>query len=643
MQARGPDDAGVYVHRNLAFAHRRLAIRDLSAGAQPWRSRDGKCVLVYNGEIYNDRALRRELERAGHFFETRCDTEVLMAAWLEWGRDCVRRLRGMFAFGVYDFRDDTLFLARDRFGIKPLFLMDVNGGLAFASSISALLRHPAAVRIPNFAAISHYLTTVRLTLGRDTVYEGIRQLLPAETLTWRDGRARIEKYWEYPAATAESTSFDDAVDQLHFGLKDAVQARLVSDVPVGMFLSGGVDSSTLACFVRQISPAPMIARCGGGDESPDFAPARHSAQHADFDFDEVRVDHREYLDCWQQLLDIYATPLATPTDVILHRLSVEMKKSVGVVLGGEGADELLCGYAIQHWSACDYERARGLAAGVWRETAVGACAFRQALERQYGRSHFASPVDHYFTLNSLIPQPAKARLLQPWVLQATDGDAAMFGTYRELFAEHRHLPLLEQYLVLLHRVNLESLLARLDSSSMLAGLEARVPYTDHLLVEQMFRLPLRFKIDVAPEEPAPYLPSADLQARGSLRSKRLLRTVAGRLLPTALAERPKASFPTPVARWLSEPWKHHVREVIKNSGFGRAVFQQPALNELAENIPAAGMWLWPLLNVLEWGDRQFGDAAGMSHLRGRAIHAPLNAQREVPAPSRVTTAAAALN
>ena len=615
MQLRGPDAAGLFERRNLVFAHRRLSIRDIPAGKQPWLSDDEQCVLVYNGEVYNDGELRRELATLGHSFRTRCDTEVVMAAYQAWGTECVRRLRGMFAFAIYDFRDDSLFLARDRFGIKPLFLTEINSQFLFASSIHALLAHPKFTRTPHLPALSHYLSTFRLTLGRETVFAGLWQLLPGESLHRRDGKIQITRYWSYPTDEEDSLEYEDAVDELRAGLKESVELRLVSDVPVGMFLSGGVDSNTLACLVRESAPSSMTAQCGGGDtaqsdgsddhQSSDFTYARQCAEHVGFDFGEVRVPPREYLECWLWMLEQYATPLSTPTDVILYRLARQMKKSVGVVLGGEGADELLCGYAVQHWAGHDFETAQQLAGGTWPGSSAAERLVRSSLRRQYGRDRFVSEADHYFALNSLIPTNVKATLLQPWAWKQAEEDRRMWGYYAGLLDEQAHQSTARKQTEILHRVNLEGLLGRLDSATMLAGLEARVPYTDHRLVEKMFRVPRRFKIDVAHQEHVPYLASGDLEQRGSLRSKRILRTVAGRLMPASLAQRKKASFPTPVAERLSGPWKNWAREKLLHSDFGQTVFQPPALRELADNLPQAGMWLWPLVNVIEWGDQQF--------------------------------------
>eukprot|EP00913_Durusdinium_trenchii_P023326 g21904.t1 len=612
MRMRGPDDAGLFTARNVAFAHRRLAIRDLDSGAQPWQSSDGRTVLVYNGELYNDAELREELRRLGQSFRTRCDTEVVMAAYRQWGTECVEHFRGMFALGVYDFRDESLFLARDRFGIKPLYLMSLDGTLVFASAISALVAHPRFSRRPNWPAISHYLTTFRTTLGRLTLYDGLHQLLPGERLHWKSGRIRIDRYWDYPAEATSPPDYESAVAEFRDRLREAVRIRLVSDVPVGMFLSGGVDSSTIACMMHELQPGVRIAgRCGGGrvaardGSDDDFLFARQCAEFANFDFEEVRVGADEYWDCWNWMLDEYTTPLSTPTDVILYRLAQATKESVGVVLGGEGADELLCGYAAPHWAGNDFDRLRTIEAGHWNDSK--AAEFLSSMRRQYGRVRFADRVEHFLASNSLIPVESKVRLLQPWIWNETDEDAPIRDAYSVWLNSANDDPRDQrtaiQQMQTLHRVNLEGLLNRLDSATMLAGLEARVPFTDHELVESVFRLPQRYRIDVAHDEPKPYLASAALEQRGSLRSKRLLRSVAEGMMPAALAQRKKASFPTPVERWLSGDWSQRVRDRLLRSDFGRAMLRPDAVATLADNLPAAGLRLWPIVNLVAWGDR----------------------------------------
>ena len=620
MTARGPDDAGLLMRGNVALAHRRLAIRDLFAGSQPIISEDGQTALVYNGELYNDDELRAELQQLGVHFQNRCDAETLLAAWKAWGTGCLSKMRGMFAFGVYDFARDRLFLVRDRFGVKPLFFAEAAGELVFASTVAAVLDHPHIVRQPNWSTISHYLTTFRTTMGRETMFRGVRQLRPAEYLDWNvhTGQLQIARYWDFPEQTTNDITFDEAANELDSLLVDATQSRLVSDVPVGMFLSGGVDSSVLASQVSQSHESRLLGSCGGGevassDAEPDndFSAAANCARHTGFEFDEVHVSSETYLDSWIQLVDETALPLTTPSDVIIHQLARRMKQDVGVVLGGEGADELLCGYALPHWSVEDFRLAKLCKAGQWPGQPSSERAFLKSLEATYGRCQFDSLVDHYFAANSLVPLAVKPQLLNEDVWSAAGHDEAMASFYQNEFStisESRDgdvESLVHSQSIVLHRLNLESLLGRLDTATMQASLEARVPYTDHRLVEFAFRLPPNFRIDVDPLEATPYLAAAELDRRRSLRPKRLLRAVASRTLPPELAQRRKASFPTPVAKWLSGPWESWARGRLLNSPFGQQAFRRETMAELAGNVTTAGMWLWPILNLLTWGDSVF--------------------------------------
>jgi asparagine synthase (glutamine-hydrolysing) len=620
MTARGPDDAGLLLRANVALAHRRLAIRDLSAGTQPIVSEDGQTALVYNGELYNDHELRTELQQLGVKFQTRCDTETLLAAWETWGVDCLEKLRGMFAFGVYDFAQNRLFIVRDRFGVKPLFFAEAAGEMVFASTVAAVLEHPHIVRQPNWSTISHYLTTFRTMMGRETMFRGVRQLRPAEYLDWNlhTGQLQIARYWEFPTQTPTDITFDEATNELESLIAGSTESRLVSDVPVGMFLSGGVDSSVLASHVSQSHDGRLLGSCGGGEitsEDPepdnDFSAAANCAKHTGFEFGEVRVSSESYLDCWNQMVDDTSLPLTTPSDVIIHQLARRMKQDVGVVLGGEGADELLCGYALPHWSVDDFRLANLCAAGQWSGQPSSERAFLKSLEATYGRSRFNSLVDHYFAANSLIPLAVKPQLLNQDAWAAAEHDEAMASFYQNEFSTISDVQdgdgasLVHSQSIALHRLNLESLLGRLDTATMQASLEARVPYTDHRLVEFAFGLPSHFRIDVDPLEASPYLAAAELDRRRTLRPKRLLRAVAARSLPPELAQRRKASFPTPVASWLSGPWQTWAQSRLINSPFGRQAFRRETMLELAGNVSAAGMWLWPILNLLAWGDSVF--------------------------------------
>lgn len=608
MVARGPDEQGFFREANITLAHRRLAIRDASNGKQPWISQNGRFVFVYNGEIYNDKEIRADLHKQGIRTHTRCDTEILAEAWSAWGPKCLDRLRGMFAFAVIDRNTKQCWLVRDRCGIKPLFYSQIQGDFVFASSISAIRKHPHFSSQPNFAAISHYLQTLRITLGKQTVFENVYTLEPAEIIRFESGRLHHQIYWSPPCSTTcDNVDFQEAVEELESTLSESIQLRLRSDVDVGMMMSGGVDSNTLATMTKQQSSRSIVGVCGGGESQTkaeevgsDFQFANDCANEVGFDYSEVRVSPESYLDTWQTLITDHSTPLATPTDPIIYRVAKRLKQSVGVALGGEGADEAFCGYAIPHWSANDFERSFNLG----DVQAIESIQFRQSLMSQYGRDHFESASDHYLGLNGLIPWSAQRALFNDHCLIPED-HVAVKSHYESLFNANSHLPMAERYARVLHQVNLESLLRRLDSATMSASLEARVPYADHVLVEKAFQLPHHFKIDVCPHERQPWLASFELAKRGSLRTKRVLRELASRLMPARLAQRPKMSFPTPITKWLSGPWQAWIANKLNKSPFARELFRQSSITEVTRLPSTLSLWKWPIVNTVLWGEASF--------------------------------------
>jgi asparagine synthase (glutamine-hydrolysing) len=607
MSARGPDDSGIFQRHNVVVAHRRLAIRDIAHGKQPWISPDGRFALVYNGEIYNDDSLRDELSRLGFHCRTRCDTEVLMNSWLAWGKSCVRKLRGMFAFGVVDLVENRWWLVRDRCGVKPLFYSRIGNDFVFASSIKAITRHPDFSAAPNLVSVRHYLSTLRLTMDDQTFFENVQCVRPAEIISCTDAEVVCEEYWSLDQPVIANQTYTEAVEELDGRLRESVALRLKSDVPVGMMLSGGVDSNTLASITHENNGKPITGRCGGGvdvelDESnSDFYHAKKYAERLKFDYDAVRVSKEQYRETWEQLIREYATPLSTPTDVIIHHVAGSLKQEVGVAIGGEGADEAFCGYTIPHWSGNDFERSNSLAGTLSLEADLA----RASLVKQYGRDRFYSPSDHYLLTNGLIPRNSQSSFFRASNWGAADSERSIERYYDRLFESQGDRPMAEKYARVLFRLNLESLLGRLDSATMAVGLEARVPYTDHLVVEQAFRLPQHFKIDVDPAESQPWRSSLELFQRGSLRSKRILRSVAGRWMPPEMAQRPKMSFPTPLPKWLGSDWKPWLAQKLKTSPFAQQLFQPAAIDDL-QNLPATlAMWNWPLINVALWGDQWF--------------------------------------
>ena len=613
MTLRGPDDSGMFREGALTVAHRRLAIRDIDGGQQPWVTQNNRFVLVFNGEIYNDDEIRADLARIGVQLRTNSDTEALAEAWSAWGPDCIQKLRGMFAFGIVDRRSKEAWIVRDRCGVKPLFYSQIGADFVFASSIAAIRRHPNFSSAPNFSAIGHYFQTLRTTFDHQTVFENIYCVRPAEFIHLLGVSRLHHTYWKLPESVSELNSdeysFEDAVGESERLLESSVGMRLKSDVPVGMMMSGGVDSNTLATLAQRQTRGSISGCCGGGvDESVpeaggDFEYADSCASELGIDLATVRVSDETYFETCQSLIDLYETPISTPTDAIIFQVARRLKESVGVAIGGEGADEVFCGYAIPHWSGTDFELSRNKHRYGSHATVDG---INNSLIRQYGRLNFESPADHYLSSNGLIPGGAQRALFNTSYWEQVNSGDAVHHYYEKMFGKNQRDSMAQRYARVLFRTNLESLLGRLDSATMAASLEARAPFTDHHVVEQAFRIPHQFKIDVCPSEQKPWLSSMELAQRGSLRSKRVLRSVASRMMPKRLAVRPKMSFPTPLPVWLDQKWRNWIDDKVSKSAFAREIFRTDALKELKQIPAGMAMWKWPILNTVLWGDKCFG-------------------------------------
>lgn len=602
MRNRGPDDAGLVRPTDRAvFAHRRLSIRDPEYGQQPWTDTTGRYVLVYNGELYNTaELLALTAERFPEPPATHCDTEVLCRMLICFGKAALPHLRGMFAFGFYDCQEHELLLARDRFGIKPLYTLFRDNILLFASSLKALRQHPAGKTAPSREAIAHYLMTLRTNLGSATLYQQIESLEPGHLLTASRNGLEIEAYWSYPE---QNESFTEAMPlQKHEELlADAVRSRIVSDVPVGMMLSGGVDSSLLGTFVASELGENFVAECGIGQSSDSRLEAESAQLAAEFlkcHFQTVEVTADSFWKGWQELIAETGQPLVTPSDVIIYRLAQSLAQQVGVVLGGEGADELYCGYAPIHAIGYDFDHYRALLQESGPEAAE---QFAQKIRLAYGVSEI-NLTEMYLSLATLMPAEAIGLLMK-------DGEQhcqAIWKYYDQCLSRHDASPQsgLQNISELLHRVNLSALLLRLDQATMAASLEARVPYTDHRLVEAIWPTPFSERFAVSESQPTWGELAMELEQTGLLESKSLLRKVARQRLPDQLANRKKASFPTPVLEWMQNEWQQKIQQKLRQSAFLKSIFHRATLAEIVDHPEEAGMWLWPLMNLAIWGEHQ---------------------------------------
>src|SRR5690242_9800912 len=348
IRHRGPDDEGIYIDENVGLGHRRLSIVDVASGHQPMTNEDGSLYIIYNGEVYNHADYRDELESRGHVYRTHCDTETILHLYEDHGDHCVDYLRGMFAFAIWDANKRELFIARDRLGVKPLYYVHTDdGSLYFGSEIKTLFEAGAIQPEINFRALPDYLAN-HATSGEETLYHGIKRLLPGHSLLWRDGKVEIKKYWDVSFSKAEDKrrSDRDYIAEWAEMFRTSVRLRLMADVPLGMFLSGGIDSSAIAAVMSTMVDEPIktFSVAFAEREANELAYARLVADAYKTNHHEVVVSPEDFFGALPRLVWHEDEPLAHPSSVALYFVSLLASQHVKVVLTGEGSDELLAGY-----------------------------------------------------------------------------------------------------------------------------------------------------------------------------------------------------------------------------------------------------------------------------------------------------------
>ena len=601
---RGPDGEG-YFHAagptGASLGHRRLAVIDLSGGRQPMTSADGRWTIVYNGEIYNFRELRTELKSCGAAFRTQSDTEVLLEAWARWGVDALQRLRGMFAFAVWDGHERALWLVRDRLGIKPLYYSTVGGRLVFGSEIKALLTHPAVSRRLRASALDDYLAYLYVPAPQ-TIFEGIEELPPAHWLRYVNGVAEVRCYWQaHPLPAGEEK--DLGSEELRALLEESVRLRLVSDVPLGAFLSGGLDSSSIVALAARTQQEPVRTFSlgfGAGEEhytELEFArivSGRYSTQHRELTIRPACVD------LLPRMVTLFDEPFGNPTALLLHALSEETRSHVTVALAGDGGDELFLGYP-RYLGA----RLRGAWGAVPSPMRRAAARLAQRIPEGTNGHHARRRAREFLSGSDTTWQSAYIG----WVtyfdpamrheLYSSEFRAAVDGHVAERFLEEKFAevqdchPLNQASYVDLHSFLPHNVLQYGDRMSMAHALELRLPFTDHRLVEFALRLPAGQKL------------------RGR-ETKRLLRAAMRPLLPPKTLHRSKLGLNPPLGRWLRGELAPLIdRYLSPDSVRQRGWFRPEAVARLREEFTSGrrdySLHLWSLLVLEEWA-RQYLDA-----------------------------------
>jgi len=598
LSHRGPDDAGQHTCAHAALGHRRLSIIDVTAGHQPMSNEDGRLWITYNGEIFNHADLRPDLERAGHRYTTRCDTETILHAYEQYGPDCVTRFRGMFAFAIWDTAAHTLFCARDRLGIKPFYYYWDGKLFAFASEIKALLEHPAIPARFDEALLPEYLA-FGYTSGERTLFAGIRKLMPGHVLTLALGEAepqpRIRQYWDVPAPASEPSRDDESwIRECRERLEETVRMRLMSDVPLGMFLSGGVDSSAIAALIKRMTTGPVETFAVGYREAQfsELSYARQVAESIGTDHHEVVVGMEDFFNALPGLVWHEDEPITWPSSVSLYFVSKLASERVKVVLTGEGSDELFGGYARyrfymlnQRWAGVYGLLPQGLRRRIREQVAATrllSAGPRRRLQHTFvGRDASVESLylDNFYSAFS----GGEQRVLFPPL-----AGGAPYDGFLDYWNTDRPSSPLQRMLYADQKTYLVELLMKQDQMSMACSIESRVPFLDHTFVEFAARVPDSLKV------------------RGGA-GKYILKRAVEDLLPREIIYRRKMGFPTPLRQWLREPAAANLLAALRDpEGLLAPYLNRPALEELLARQVSGGEdvtdRIWRLLNLQLWGD-----------------------------------------
>jgi asparagine synthase (glutamine-hydrolysing) len=586
---RGPDDDGLFCEGPVALAARRLSIIDLAHGHQPIENEDGSAVVVQNGEIYNYRELKRELEGRGHRFATDCDTEVLVHGYEEWGEAFFERLRGMFAIALWDKRRRRLLLARDRFGIKPLYYRHADGGLSFASELKAILEQPGFSREIDPQAVSAYLAFNSIPAPL-TIFKEARKLPPGHLLSWEGGEVALRRYAR-PGPTGETRggAADELAAELREVLDDSVRAHLVADVPVGVLLSGGVDSGGLAALASQHVGEPLRTFSIGFEEEGfnELSRARLVAERYGTDHHEL-VLRPNAVELLPKLVEAFDEPFGDSSALPTYLVSELAVSEVKVALSGEGGDELFGGYYT--YVADLLARRVGRLAALARPLAEALPSRTDRVGFDYKAKRFARaaalpPLERHHGWKEIFSPQARAELAGPG---ASAWDP--LDLYRERYAETTGAePLARMQDVDLGIYLVDDLLVKTDRLSMAHSLELRVPFLDPKVAEFAFSLPTKLKV------------------RG-LAKKRLLRQALAPLLPREIVHGRKQGFSIPIAAWLRGPLEPFAREVLAPSAVARQGLLDPAAVTPILDRHCAGRedlsrQIWGLMALTLWFDR----------------------------------------
>ena len=581
LRHRGPDDTGFYLDQDIGLANARLSIIDIEGGHQPIQNEDGTVHVTYNGEIYNYRQLRHELEAHGHNFRTKSDTEVIVHSYEQYGEDFVKKLNGMFAIALWDSKQRKLILARDRMGIKPLYYTIQKSTLLFASEMKAILQTPLS-RVVNLESL-YCVLNLGYIPGKGTLIEGIYKLPPSSFLAYHEGSVRTENYWQIPCPTP-TTGADELVGKLRSALEESIRDQLVADVPVGCFLSGGLDTSTIIAYASKASSQPLKTFCMGfGEETDEFADARFIAERFGTDHHELTIDSSQAMKLYPKMIWHMEAPKYNLYPWFVCEL---VRKYVTVCLSGNGGDEVFAGYYTRYQNALRIQRLTKKPFSYLLKILGGALQSLPKNMKSKNRlrvlKSLGDNTSEYLILAGVLPDSFNREFFRDGASSVED----MRNQYAPFFEGTDFLQGLIN--VELRTKLVEDLLAVDDTMSMAHSLELRVPLQDNRIVDLMAAVPWRMKY-----------------ATGT-HGKLLLRKAVRDMLPEQVLRKPKWGFSVNVQAWFRGEVGELVRQILPESEVVQRYFRADRVRKLIASTSSSEenrrqqVLLWQLLGFHFW-------------------------------------------
>jgi len=612
---RGPDDSDIYQNDNFIFGHRRLSIIDLDSHAkQPMVSDCGNYVLVFNGEIYNYQEIKKDLIEKNYMFHTTSDTEVLLNAFIEYGIECIQKFIGMFVFTVYDKQNDEFYIVRDRLGIKPLYYLKDNEKFIFSSEIKSILELDKKERAINIEAVSSYLS-FRYPILDDTFFEDIYSLAPAHYIKLSNNKFETVEYWNVTDAFKKQKNDrgeEYYIERTKELLESAVKYRMISDVPFGAFLSGGVDSSVITTIMAKNSNDPIKTFTIGFEEEGfnEFEYAQIVADKFKTNHHEIVLSGTNYIETMENLISYKDAPLSVPNEVPLYLMSKELKKHITVVLSGEGADEIFAGYGRIFRSADDLEKIKNIDNYGFTDTEKE--EYVKKFITKYSIETFTSEIEHFMNIYSYTSLLDKKELLSEKI-DLDKIENLFVDKFMHYFNELENESYYNKLMYAFEKVHIVGLLHRVDMTTMATSVEARVPFVDHRVVEFAFTIPIKYKLKWKSEqdkENSKVLMSDAISETHDI-PKYILKKSFEDMLPNEILYRKKMGFPVPLNNWFGGHFNDYVKKILlSNEAKSRGIYNiqniEKWLNsDRLSKDHAFAMKIWMLINLELFNKKYF--------------------------------------